>query len=288
MSQLLIAQLTDSHVVVPGTDEELFVDNNERLASAVRQVNREAPQMSAVLATGDLTNWGRPAEYEALASLLGPLTVQVLPIPGNHDDRDRMRATFPDVPWVDAAHASWSTMVDAPNAPSARIIGLDTSIPGAPGADFDTEREEWLRTTLAERSDAPTILAMHHPPFISGIDWMDGSGFIGLDRLAAVLAEFPVDRIVCGHLHRPITSSIAGIPAQVGISTVQHTHLDLTADTGVSMIREPVGYQILRISDSGIVVHTRYTESDETPFVPKWAAEFMKERRAALLDSPRG
>ena len=85
MSPLLIAQLTDPHVVVPGTDEELFVDNNERLAGAVRQVNQESPQMSAVLATGDLTNWGHPAEYEALASLLEPLAVPVLAIPGNHD-----------------------------------------------------------------------------------------------------------------------------------------------------------------------------------------------------------
>ena len=63
MSPLFIAQLTDSHVVVPGTDEELFVDNNERLASAVNMVISESPRVSAVLATGDLTNWGYPAEY---------------------------------------------------------------------------------------------------------------------------------------------------------------------------------------------------------------------------------
>jgi len=274
MHPLLIAQLTDPHVVVPGTDEELFVDNNERLANAVRQVNQESPQMSAVLATGDLTNWGHPAEYEALASLLQPLAVPILAIPGNHDDRDLLRATFPDLPWVDAGHASWSMVIEGAGASSVRIVGLDSTIPGEPGAEFDLEREEWLRETLDDQSEDPTILAVHHPPFITGIGWMDGSGFIGLDRLAAVLTEYPVDRIVCGHVHRPITSSIAGIPAQVGLSTVQHIDLDLTPDAGVSLIHEPVGYQILLVSDSGIVMHTRYTETGESPFVPSWAAEF--------------
>ena len=274
MHQLLIAQLTDSHVVAPGTDEELFVDNNERLANAVRQLNQESPQMTAVLATGDLTNWGHPAEYEALASLLQPLTVPVLAIPGNHDDRDLLRAAFPDLPWVDAGHASWSVVIGGLGAPSVRIVGLDSTIPGEPGAEFDSEREEWLRATLGDQPGTRTILAMHHPPFITGIGWMDGSGFIGLDRLAAVLPEHPVDRIASGHVHRPITSSIAGIQAQVGLSTVQHIDLDLTPDAGVSLIHEPVGYQILLVSASGIVVHTRYTETDESPFVPKWAAEF--------------
>ena len=274
MPPLLIAQLTDSHVVIPGTDEELFVDNNERLASAVRQVNKESPHMSAVLATGDLTNWGHQAEYETLAALLRPITVPILPIPGNHDDRDLMRAAFPDIPWVDASHASWSMVIEGAGTASVRIIGLDSSIPDEPGAEFDAEREEWLRATLRDQVDAPTILAVHHPPFITGIGWMDRSGFSGLGRLEAVLTEYPVDRIACGHLHRPITSSIAGIPAQVGLSTVQHIDLDLSPDAGISLIHEPVGYQVLRISDSGIVVHTRYTESDESPFVPKWAAEF--------------
>ena len=163
-SPLFIAQLTDPHVVVPGTDEELFVDNNERLANAVNKVNSESPRVSAVLATGDLTNWGHPAEYEALASLLQPLAVPVLPIPGNHDDRALMRAAFPDIPWVDASHASWSMVIEGADMASVRIVGLDSSIPGEPGAEFDAEREEWLRSTLRDQVDALTILAIHSIP----------------------------------------------------------------------------------------------------------------------------
>ena len=69
---VLIAQLTDTHVVDADAEghvpDEVYVDNNGRLASAVASLNAEAPAMAVVLGTGDLTNWGRPGEYERLAA----------------------------------------------------------------------------------------------------------------------------------------------------------------------------------------------------------------------------
>jgi 3',5'-cyclic-AMP phosphodiesterase len=288
VTHLLLAQLTDTHVVAADaaaeSRDDLFVDNNGRLRAAVTRINQECPAISAVLATGDLANDGLAAEYAALEELLDPLVVPVLPIPGNHDDRERVRSAFPDVPWVDAEHASWVTTVGTADAdsPTVRVVGLDTTLPGQPGAEFDRSREEWLRCVLAPGSGSspddrsgpssmPTVLAVHHPPFMTGIEWMDRSGFVGLERLASVLAEYPVDLIVCGHLHRPASSSIAGIPAQVGLSTVQHVALDLTPGAGVALVHDPFGYQIVRVSNSGIVTHTRYLDPTVEPFVPAWA-----------------
>ncbi len=272
MAPLLIAQLTDTHVVVDGSGDNHHVDNNGRLAEAVVRINAESPPMAAVLATGDLTNLGTPGEFEELRSLLDPLDAPVLPIPGNHDDRDLIRATFPDMPWVDADHASWVTEVD-----EVRVVGLDSTIPGQPGAEFDPDREHWLRSVLAVEHDGPTLLTVHHPPFETGIGWMDGSGFIGLDRLTAVLAEHPVDRVLSGHLHRPITSAIAGIPAQVAPATVQHVGLDLAKGAGVSLILDPVGYHVHRIVGHDIVTHTRYIAGDTAAFRPDWADEFERD-----------
>lgn len=269
VDQLLVAQLTDTHVVDPALDphshEELFVDNNAQLALAVGRINAESPAMSAVLATGDLTNWALPVEYEALADLLRPLRAPVLALAGNHDERESIRAAFPGLPWARADHASWVIDVGGIDTtigrtPTVRIAGLDSTRPGEPGGEFDDAREAWLRSVLSTEPShrGPTILAMHHPPFSSGIAWMDAAGFVGLDRLEAVLTDHPVERIVCGHLHRPMLSTIAGIPAQVGPATVHHVDLDLAPDAGVSLVTDPIGYQILRITDHGIVTHTRY------------------------------
>jgi Icc protein len=276
---VLVGQLTDTHVAASGRDgvplDELFVDNNARLAAAVASINEEAPALDVLIGTGDMTNWARPEEYEILAELMAPLTVPFLVIPGNHDDRDLLRATFPDVPWVDAVHASWVTVI---GDPAVRVIGLDSTLPGEPGAEFDHERERWLRSVLADAHDGVTVLALHHPPFATGVDWMDASGFVGLDLLETVLSEHPVDKVICGHFHRPVSSTIAGIPAQVGLSTVQHVDLDLTPGAGPSLIVDPVGYQIHRVTARDIVTHTRYIDTRERSstqrVIPSWADDF--------------
>ncbi len=275
---LLLAQVTDTHIVSPETREPLYVDNNGRLEAAVASLMGERPTMDAVLGTGDLVNDAFAAEYDTLRRLVEPLSMPFLPIPGNHDDRDLLRATFPDMPWVDAEHASWVTTVSGGRVDGAprtiRVVGLDSTIPGEPGAEFDAERESWLRSVLAIDRQLPTVLAMHHPPFSTGISWMDAAGFVGLDRLTAVLIEFPVLRVMCGHLHRPITSSIAGVTAQVCLSTVQQIDLDLAPEAGVSLILDPVGYQIHRVGGPAeapnVASHTRFIETGQAAFSPDW------------------
>ncbi len=263
--QLLIAQLTDTHVVGVDNAEELYVDNNGRLDEAVASINTEAPSVAAVVVTGDLTNTGTAAEYEALREGLDKLDAPYFPLPGNHDDRGRLLATFPEMPWADGEHASWVMTVD-----NLRIIGLDSTIPGQPGAEFDDERSGWLTAVLGVEHDGPTVLAMHHPPFETGIEWMDKSGFKGLEDLAEVLRHQPVDRVICGHLHRPIVGTVAGITAQVGMSTVQHVDLDLMPDAPLSLVLDAPGYQIHRITGSDMVTHTRSFGTGNQGFVPEW------------------
>ena len=265
---MLIAQLTDTHVVDPNSDEAMYVDNNGRVAEAIASINGESPAIAVVVATGDLTQWGTPEEFAKLGELTAALIPPILPLAGNHDNRDGMRRCFPTVPWVDAEHASWVVEVA-----HVRIIGLDSTMPGAPGAEFDDERESWLRSVLAQPHDGPTLLAMHHPPFVTGIEWMDHAGFVGLDRFEAVLAEMGgVDRIQCGHFHRPMSSVVSGVLAEVGLATTVHVALDVAPNGPVQVIRDPVGYRLVRIAGRSIVGHTRYIATGEEPFVPAWAA----------------
>ncbi|MFK7916705.1 MAG: phosphodiesterase [Ilumatobacter sp.] len=271
-SPVLIGQLTDTHVIAPlGETNESYVDNNARLDAAVESINAESPGLDVVLVTGDLTDTAHPEAFVALAASLERIEVRVLPLPGNHDRRSLVRDTFPDAGWVDGEHASWVHDIDG-----VRIIGLDSTRPGYAGGEFDDERVAFLDAALAARHDGPTLLAMHHPPFLTGIDWMDGAGFVGLDRFTEVLAAHPgvVDRIVCGHLHRPAVSSVAGVAAQVGMSTVQHVALQLDDDGGPALIHDPVGYQIHRVTPGSIVTHARYIDTGAQPFVPAWAPNY--------------
>ena len=123
-----------------------------------------------------------------------------------------------------------------------------------------------------------TLLALHHPPFATGVGWMDDSGFVGLDRLEAVLAEHPVDKVVCGHFHRSVSAMISGIPVQVGLATVQHVDLDLAPGAGVSLIVDPIGYQIHRIAGSSVVTHTRFIETGAPAHRPVLGRRLLNRR----------
>ncbi|MEM1334314.1 MAG: metallophosphoesterase, partial [Actinomycetota bacterium] len=201
--QVLIGQLTDTHVVADGVtaaDTTTGIDNNGRLRSAVASILAEPAPLDAVVVTGDLVNDARVEEYDTAVELLAPLAAQrgpgtpasvgnrLLPIPGNHDRPGELRRRFPNVPWADTEHTSWVTDVGG-----VRLIGLDSTRVRAGvvehGGAVDADRLDWLDRVLGIAHDGPTVLAMHHPPFASGIWWMDRWGFEGLDLLAEVLAD---------------------------------------------------------------------------------------------------
>lgn len=272
---MLIAQLTDTHVLEAHTTEEHYVDNNGRLAQAVASINAEQPRPDLVLATGDLTNDGRPGEQAELMRMLGELTMPVLALPGNHDDRALMRASF-DLPWASPDHLSWVVDVG-----ELRIIGLDTQLPGAVGGMFDPDRESWLASALADAaaSGRPTALAMHHPPFPTGIVWMDRGCLARAEVFVNLIRANPhLTRIFCGHIHRPVQSAVAGVPASVGLSTVHHVALNLQPESEVELIRDPAGYQLHRFTAGQWVSHTRYIDTGEAAFSPHWAAGMQPDR----------
>ncbi|MGI9595684.1 MAG: metallophosphoesterase, partial [Acidimicrobiales bacterium] len=160
---MLLAQLTDTHIVDPDGENELLVDNNERLAKAVDRLAAETVQPDLILATGDMTENGSAAEMDILLGSLAPLQAPILALPGNHDVRDTFRTAF-DMPWATTdSHLSWTVDVG-----ELHIIGLDTLLPGSHGGLFDEERQRWLTDALDESGDRTTVIAMHHPPFLSG------------------------------------------------------------------------------------------------------------------------
>jgi len=266
---MLVAQLTDTHVIADPSLHELYIDNNDRLRSAIAALNAESPRPELVLLTGDLTNTGADDEFAILADLLGELEIPALAIPGNHDTRDGIRSLFPDLAWAEGGHASCIVDVEGPDG-AIRFIGLDSITPGEPGASFDAERRSWLIDAI-DAAPGRSVLALHHPPFATGIEWMDRSGFVGLSEFEDVLTEHPVERIFAGHIHRSITTTVAGITTITCPSTIHHVDLDLEPDAPVSLILDPPSYLLHQMTAGGWVTHQRFFHNDAERIHPQWA-----------------
>jgi 3',5'-cyclic AMP phosphodiesterase CpdA len=97
---------------------------------------------------------------------------------------------------------------------------------------------------LAQQPERPTVIAMHHPPFTTGIGHMDDMGLVNPQVLEAVVKKHPqVERILCGHLHRSIQRRFAGTLAD--LSGVSHqVQLDLDPQAPSCFVMEPPGYQL--------------------------------------------
>lgn len=60
---------------------------------------------------------------------------------------------------------------------------------------------------------------MHHPPFPTFIGHMDRQGLTGAANLAALVRRHPqVERLLCGHLRRPIQARFSGTIASTAPS----------------------------------------------------------------------
>ena len=87
---------------------------------------------------------------------------------------------------------------------------------------------------------------------------MDQAGLAGSTGFAEIIGRHPqVERILCGHLHRPIETRFAGTVAGTAPSTAHQIVLDLRAGARLSFAFEPPGYQLHYWREGiGLVTHT--------------------------------
>ena len=260
---MLICQMTDLHVRAPGVAASRVSETNMLTDRAFRRVADLRPAPDVVIITGDLTEVGGAAEYANLASLIRKhLTMPVYVIPGNHDRRENLRAARP-VPSADPVYLQYA-VDDLP----VRLVMLDTVVPGAGHGELRPEQLDWLDRTLAAAPDKPTLIGMHHPPFACGIAHMDKIGLRDPAAFAAVVARHrQVERIVCGHHHRPIFGRVAHAIASVGPSVAHQVEFTLDPNDPGAFLFEPAAFHLHRWTPAdGIVSHMVYVEAFPGPY----------------------
>jgi 3',5'-cyclic-AMP phosphodiesterase len=253
---MLLCQISDLHVTAGRALAYGAVDTASCLERCVQRIVGLDPLPDALIATGDLVDTPDARSYGQLREILARLPLPLFLLPGNHDERQALRAGFPDHRYLrrdgDFLHYAIDEF-------PVRLLALDTIIPGQPDGTLCARRLRWLEQRLSE-SDAPTVIALHHPPFPTGIGHMDRMGLVDSSGLAQIVRRFPqVQRLICGHLHRPIQALFAGTLASVCPSTAHQVVLDLKPGSAARFIMEPPAFQLHLWTGDALVTHTAYT-----------------------------
>jgi 3',5'-cyclic AMP phosphodiesterase CpdA len=212
----LIVQITDTHILPKG--ELLYgkTDSAAHLSLVVDEINRIRPAPDLVMITGDLVDGSHEVAYEHFIELIEPLNTPVFVIPGNHDDPEIMFSAFANTPYFPASHFTGQYAIDDFQV---RILGLNSLLDETEFPGFDESRLAWLHDQLG-RSEKPTLLAIHHPPMKTGIEFIDMAGSKWFQGLKSVLEKHSqVKLVICGHCHSDLYGSICGIPVYMAGST---------------------------------------------------------------------
>jgi Icc protein len=221
----------------------LGVKTQASARALVRAINGLPFKPDFILHTGDVAYDPHEEAYHACAEILGQLTSPVFYVAGNHDASAALQKTFirnRDI----QLQLHYSTEVNG-----VQLVVVDSNGVVDPPAGHITDMQlTWLKKVCQADDPRPLIIATHHNPTRTGIDWLDN--YMGIQNSAefheAILpAKHRLRGVFFGHVHQNIDLYRDGILyASTASSWVQllsypgqtKTEWELNADAGYSIV----------------------------------------------------
>jgi 3',5'-cyclic-AMP phosphodiesterase len=241
----LVAQLSDPHIGAEWADRDPVAG----LRAAVASVRRVHPEPDIVVVTGDLADHAADGEYEQAREILERLRLPTYVLPGNHDDRGALRRHF-GLPGEADDVVQYTV-----NAGPLRLIALDSILPREDSGELDAARLAWLDAALAQAPDTPTLLALHHPPLLTGVPVWDELALAPADQSAlrdVVSRHRQITRLIAGHVHRMMTTTLADACVITAPSTYVQAALDFRLRK-IELTDDPPGF-VLHVMRGGQLV----------------------------------
>lgn len=213
---MLVAQISDTHLIVPG-DKGRFCDEKLiALERCVEEINDLNTPPDVVIHTGDLSDNGTHEELFLVKTYLDRLSAPYYLTPGNRDSTVNLMEVFEDKLSEVALGAPITYVVD--NFP-IKLASVDTTTSDDNRGLLDFKKIAAIDEILSMNQDQPVILFSHHPPFNLSSDDLPHFEFVNensirlfyelVDRHSQIVA------LLCGHYHRPVRKRIGLFDASI-------------------------------------------------------------------------
>jgi 3',5'-cyclic AMP phosphodiesterase CpdA len=190
-----LIHVSDLHV---GAREETAVE------APLRQLV-ESLEAELVVATGDLTHRGRPAEHRQAAAFLKSLGPPVLAVPGNHDIPHSLPARFRG-PWNEFVR-DWGTVEPEFDSPKLVAVGLNSARPWRhqSGGLGEGALQRAAGRLSSAPADALRVVCLHH--HLIGAPWRSRKRPVARrGHVLGGLVDAGADLILAGHIHQSAAS----------------------------------------------------------------------------------
>lgn len=253
MASMLVAHISDCHVVPAPRLCYGMVDTREWLARSIARIKAMSPRPDLVVISGDLIDEPSDEAYATLRRLLDPLDIPLVIIPGNHDDLSALAWHFPDHSYLPKTGKAHFIIDDH----AVRLVAFDAVVPGKEWALITDADLEWLDAALSIAPQRPTMLVMHHPPIETGLAFMDAMQPPLHEGFGAILANHKQVRLIlCGHVHRVVDGMLAHVHVAAAGSTSHQFRFAIDPAIPPAISMEPPAIRLHRWNDMNVTSFT--------------------------------
>jgi Icc protein len=241
-----ILQITDPHLFSDKRKRLRGVPTYDCLVDVLEHLRASKLDPKWVVLSGDLAHDEQRETYILLRSLLEPWLDRLLVIPGNHDNRESIKAVFGDQFLGDDCPEPYTTF--SCNVGRWLLLGLDSHVPGQVAGRVATEQLQWMDKQLECSGDRQCLLFLHHPPISIESAWLDKLGLLDpAPLLARIHRHRQIAAVVAGHVHQDFSGTIEGRP----FYTTPSTAMQFTpGQQKPSYDTIPCGYRVFELDEA--------------------------------------
>jgi len=198
-NKLSLLQISDFHLFSSAQAELMGLNTHDSLAAVLHEIGRGERRPDLVIASGDLVHDGSAGGYARMTHMLSGLAAPVYCMPGNHDEKRRLREIL-------STQCEADCEICAPGSVDCgewRLILLDTVVDDEKHGHLADDELERLALCLRSAGDKQVMIFLHHQPLAVGSAWLDSMQVDNAAAFFEIVDKYSnVRAISWGHVHQ--------------------------------------------------------------------------------------
>jgi len=268
LGTLRILHLSDTHLTGDGALHQGTVDTTAALETLLHRLD-VVEGVGLVVVSGDLSEDGSPASYQALRDRVGDWATRhgaaLVVVPGNHDQREGFRQVLANghVLGEGGTPLMHTLEYQPPTVPvrgqsvvaGRRVVTVDTSVPGAGYGAVSAESLDHLSAALAgDPAPHGSVVVLHHPPLPAPTALHAALRLQNPGDLADAVRGSDVRVVLAGHHHHHSAGSVGGVPVLVAPGVANDT--DVIGPYGEESAYVGTGALVVDLAEDGTLWST--------------------------------